>query len=94
MCFHTFPPLPEADSESLGLAIFGTIVDDLLPSAVVTKSPLYRREMALIPLLVVFACLCRIMSAYYIVMSRGIVQFLPQYTSGFGLGEGSKYPLG
>ena len=49
--------------------------------------------MALISLLIVSACLCRIKSVYYIVMPREIVQFLLQYTSGFGLGDESKYRL-
>ena len=39
------------------------------------------------------AHLCRIRSVYYIVMSRGTMQFPPQYTSGFGLGGASKCRL-
>ena len=49
--------------------------------------------MVLVPLLVVSACLGRIKGVYYMVMSRGIVQFPPQYTSGFDLGDESKCPL-
>ena len=71
-------------------AHFGTILDNLLPSAVVTKSPFQKTEVVLILLLVVSTCLCRIKGVYYIVMSRGTVQFPPQCTSGFGLGDGSK----
>ena len=53
--------------------IFGTVVDDFLPLAVVTKSPFLWTEVALVTLLVVSACLCKIKGVHYIVMPRGLV---------------------
>ena len=60
---------------SSGMSIFVTVVDGLLPSPVVTKSPFYRTEVVLVSLLVVSACLGRIKGVHYIAMSRGMCNF-------------------
>lgn len=50
-----------------------TIVDDFQPSAIVAKSPIWKTELVLFPLLIASACLDSGKNVYYIFMPRGIV---------------------